>query len=345
MRIFAREKHQNIIQVIAVYQWNDQINFVFPFYPQNLHDILHSSSPQNPFDDDDKGVKHWLWTQMVGVADGLKTIHSPRHVSVGSDSALSFVGFHYDLKPANILVAFNRCLKITDFGQSWIKERSTDQEAYGNYRGGSLVYRPPEACPPREVIERTQRMGEILQQQTKEAAYNLHGLTKFHNVYDVWSLGCIMIEVITFIFGGGPPAVDKFKSDRDNENTGIAFHNGQNGSKARLKQSVENAIVGCTSDEQCETLGLATSDYMHGLSELLRNMLDVNQGSRCTSDHVVEELAKLRDDYEDNDTPEDELARRIKHRPLDGYDEVLSCLKSSFMHMLASPTSWDAWYP
>ena len=330
LRLFARERHENIVQVISVYQWNDQINFIFPFYPHNLHDVLHSTALLEFSDDDDKSFKHWLWIQMIGVADGLKTIHSPRNLSLDPLGLTLFVGFHFDLKPANILVTPNGVLKITDFGQSWIKARSADDESDGHYRGGSLVYRPPEACPTRKEVTDVEMTS---QRQAEGSAHRSSGLTKFRNVYDVWSLGCIMIEVIIFIFRGGPSAVKQFLIDRDNEHTGIAFHNGQGGFGARLKQSVQNAIKQCSSDEQCETLSPASLSYLQELSDLLRHMLDVSQDLRCTSEEVVDKLVKLQAEFDDSETPEDEITKRIKHRSLAGYDEVVPNSSDSFMHM------------
>ena len=335
LRIFAREQHDHIVQIISVYQWQDSINFIFPFYPHNLYDVLHASGVTYP-SSNEPGVRHWLWDQMVGVADGLETIHSLRNLRTGSQDAL-FVGFHYDLKPANILVTVGNILKITDFGQAWIKEIKQNDESYGNYRGGSLIYRPPEACPTRKEIEQVNKEQKDSDRRSAGKGKDHEALPRIHNVYDVWSLGCIMLEVLEFIWHGGSSAVDRFQRDREEENSGITFHNGQGGARAERKQAVTAVIDLFSSQEQGSAPNVASTLYLRGLSILLKDMLCVDSNVRHTSSKVVSDLLRLRKEFDDNDTPEDGLVKYLKHRPLGGYDETPTSERRSFIHMSVIP--------
>ena len=54
---------------------------------------------------------HWLWSQIAGAAAGLRTIHNP-HENHARHDGKRIVGFHFDLKSANILVTDEGDLKI-----------------------------------------------------------------------------------------------------------------------------------------------------------------------------------------------------------------------------------------
>ena len=93
--------------------------------------------------------------------------------SVEGESAI-----HFDIKPSNVLV--NRSSRvsprfdfvITDFGLAHIK--TTEGGGSGTHdRGGDDAYAPPEIMLPTQ-----------------------------NRKYDVWSLGCIFLEIVTFLVRG-----------------------------------------------------------------------------------------------------------------------------------------------
>jgi serine/threonine protein kinase len=157
LRVIDKQGHDNIIDIIAFYSWRDEVNFVFPFVELNLYHVLHHDwRPEHvaePSHIDCRG--HWLWQQLIGVADALRTIHNPP-IQSWPDSG-KIVGFHFDLKPANVMVRHDGRLLVTDFGQSMVKLVQENEPIYGDYIGGDYAYQPPEVCPSRTVWKETLR--------------------------------------------------------------------------------------------------------------------------------------------------------------------------------------------
>ena len=79
---------------------------------------------------------------------------------------------HFDLKPDNILVERDGKWLITDFGQAALTEqrRGTTPRVGGHF--GTDAYAPPE-------IDDTSM--------------------DFGRAYDIWSLGCITLEITAFV--------------------------------------------------------------------------------------------------------------------------------------------------
>jgi len=113
---------------------------------------------------------------MLGVAKALEKIGGPNGAEAifGPSDKPQFQGVHFDLKPANILVDDDGTWIISDFGQSTFRETSINSSRVVN-QGGTDAYAPPEID-------------------------NLD--SRFSRRYDIWSLGCIMLEVMAFVLLG-----------------------------------------------------------------------------------------------------------------------------------------------
>jgi len=162
--------------MIKAYRHGDTFNLIFPLAKTNLDHLLRdpvhdtSNSIQGPVE------LHSVWDQLLGVASALREIGGPNSTDgvSGPSNKQEFHGMHFDLKPANILIDDQGVWIISDFGESTFQETSRSTSRVVN-RGGTDAYAPPEID-------------------------NLD--TQFSRRYDVWSLGCIMLEVTAFVILG-----------------------------------------------------------------------------------------------------------------------------------------------
>ena len=313
LRIFTQQRHENIVRALWFYEWREHINFVFPFIEGTLESLLKGNceSPVKDYARNRKSPNNWLWIQMVGVAEALKVIHNPQS-SIFKQNDRRAVGFHFDLKPANILVTEKGILKISDFGLSLIKKVSPSSTSYGFFRGGAPRYQAPEVSLTNEDIS-----------------------DEVRNKYDVWSYACIVLEIMIYLFEEeGKKKLKELEEQMDAESSGCAFH--YNG---KLKKSVEKAI------QQAGGYATAGSDqsaydaWASDMTSYIRIMFEFRPESRPSSTQVFDKLSSLQTEYEER--PSDEIGLEImmnaqKEYPKDKFDQVYWCTDSgnrSFIKM------------
>jgi serine/threonine protein kinase len=179
----------------------------------------------------------WFIGQCSGIARGLRKIH---HLSTElSQKTVNLVnakqmilggkewGRHGDIKPENILW-FGECqdkrdhLVISDFGLTRFNSaHSRSKVQQDQIQGFSGTYRPPDLHLEDQPISQN---------------------------YDVWSLGCVFLEFLSWFLLGYEQTVDVFTQGRMNdgqkgdirEDTFFTFENGPlvTPRKAKLKDSV-----------------------------------------------------------------------------------------------------------
>ncbi|GAP89948.1 putative serine threonine protein kinase [Rosellinia necatrix] len=181
-------KHDNVIQCIAAIDKKDKYYLLFPWADGGSLQDFWENVPRPPLSP--KFVKGTL-IQLRGLAEALKTLHDYKggvasfREGAGADNVNSMGGGirHGDLKPANILRFMPQddndigILKIADMGLA--RHHEVNTRLRGNAtttRFGSARYEPPEAEPP--SLKPTSRL------------------------YDVWSMGCIVLELIIWLLDG-----------------------------------------------------------------------------------------------------------------------------------------------
>lgn len=164
--------HPHLIEAISAYERGTDRCFVFPWAPGgNLRELWSRyisgvTSQQH---------HHWAWTQIRGLADGIKRLHANKTR-------------HGDLKPENILIFDGDdksglgVLVIADVGIAKFHAEETRVRQARNYvttsKHGTLRYEPPE-------IDHPKGEGQYISRR-----------------YDCWSLGCVLLEFIIWLLCG-----------------------------------------------------------------------------------------------------------------------------------------------
>jgi serine/threonine protein kinase len=382
LRIIDEQRHDNIIDVVAFYSWRGELNCVFPFVELTLYEVLHENWKPESMAAPARFPEHWLWQQMILVADALQTIHNPPK-QLRPDLGI-VVGFHFDLKPKNILVTPDGILKITDFGQSMVKMVEEKEYAYGTYIGGDFAYGPPEVAPTRNEIKElvlppslqssrqfpdpptppstTSRNNSTAashrasyDSRKRSSTKSLHSpsgalpeselvrkesfatsvfgpsstssevpkLTATAN-YDVWSLACIMTEVLAFIFEGGADAVKNFESLRREEGRDLSFHKGIQDQDC-LKDCVRrkfHAFRAVDHPDATFKLGQPGS-YLSDVVGLLEDMFVADPARRLSSARVVTKLNTIDANHKEDSDPNTDILHVMRNlRPIEGFTEL-----------------------
>ncbi|KAK9414556.1 putative Protein kinase domain-containing protein [Seiridium unicorne] len=161
-------RHSHLIQAHAAYQRGKDRGFVFPWADRgSLSDLWRRDRISL-----DQALLSWIVSQISGLVEGITLLHGEHDEGIR----------HGDLKPENILVFSNNTdawgtLVIADVGLAKFHATYT-RERYDptTTRSGSRRYEPPEV----------QEGG------------------KFSRRYDMWSLGCILLEFVIWALLGSP---------------------------------------------------------------------------------------------------------------------------------------------
>jgi serine/threonine protein kinase len=204
LKKFSGDSHPHLVSLLATYEQFKLFYLIFHWAEADLVDYWKERNP-NP--SVDYKTILWMAQQCKGIANGLCKIHhyesssSKVHPTLDQNShgltgqnlappsshapaseMEQLYGRHGDIKPANVLLFLESgeddtmgTLKLTDFG---LAEFNTVHSR--SYKPKSKVavspsYRPPECDLQGGVIGRS---------------------------YDIWTLGCLYLEFITWLLGG-----------------------------------------------------------------------------------------------------------------------------------------------
>ena len=172
-----RRNHPNIIPLLASYTLETDesghfvktLHLLFPLAEMDLADWMAKPQiPSNVASLSKQDRQRYLYRSMYELVSGISYLHR----DFGG-----MVTAHHDLKPRNILVVKDK-LKIADFGHSHLRPIIDGSATEGVSGLGTYEYQPPEYY-----------------NQDGSRAEVKHG-----RAFDVWGVGCIVIELATLVF-------------------------------------------------------------------------------------------------------------------------------------------------
>lgn len=204
LRRFASRDNDFIIKLLCTFEWRNHYYFLFPWADGNLYDFwVHHPEPLAPLQQ--PSTAKWFSTQCLGLATALRDIHrGDANSAIRLSPRQKNHGKHGDIKPENILFfkpgseAWHARFMISDLGEAEFHS-TTSMEV----DAGGVLYTPSYSAPELRV--------------KKVSMPN----------YDIFSLGCVLLEFVTWYLSGFNE-VEKFEEERlkEQEASVYSFHPG-----------------------------------------------------------------------------------------------------------------------
>lgn len=186
--------HQHIITLLATYQQGDNYCFVFPAADCDLDDYIRKKPgllelPQDsPGSAINAGTARWLSEQIVGLVAAVNLMHGDNPDRLTANPKFTR---HGDLKLENILWFRSKTNKngifvVGDLGLADIHGENSRSNVANENLPVTMTYRAPECDIKGANISRA---------------------------YDIWTLGCVFLEIIAWALGGNAQRV-KFSRER-----------------------------------------------------------------------------------------------------------------------------------
>lgn len=206
LKAFSGRNHSHLVRLLATYRYRGKYCLIFPWADANLRRYWNENRILKPT----HSSFMWILRQCHGLCSALMSIHEYRPSlnastdmdkrRTGDDQREGLYGRHGDIKPENILwftakgadeisslQADTGTLALADFGLTDFhdKRERTRSMTRGTTTRGTPTYAPPD---------------QVLRQRISRA-------------YDIWSLGCVFLELITWVVYGAE-GLTKFEDNR-----------------------------------------------------------------------------------------------------------------------------------
>ncbi|KAI0539472.1 kinase-like domain-containing protein [Xylaria digitata] len=270
LRRFHNTKHPHLVTLLASYTHQNRHYLIFPWATHDLRSYWEKEQPTP--DSENVDLVQWICKQLWKLSDAVSHIHLlDEDTNVPEETRL--YGRHGDLKSENILWYKSK----TGFGNLVI----TDMGLSKTHRFESRTY-----VPQHQVIA-TRRY------QPPEVEYE-NG--KMGRTFDIWTLGCMFLEFLSWLHGGFKALQNMEDSMRassirrrteTNEYFEWVYVEEVEYYTVRVKKVVTKLI---------ETLRRDSSQFTYDLLDIIENrMLVVDRDDRISAKELVEKMKDLDD--------------------------------------------------
>lgn len=275
------------------------------FMPLAIYDLRQYMMSSHPMRPDSRKGRVAIIESARGLADGLDYLHTKLKTKEGDD----LICYHVDLKPENILIFPDKTpegerylWQISDFAMSYVKYRQQGQEQDTVIDLRGRFARRPEPTShdsPASKAEGQLGKGTCLAPECMETSPTISTNS------DVWSLGCVISIVFTYL-DDGAQGVTKYAAKR-------AAHSRANGCDQFFIRSKNNprlhpAIK--TWQRRLMKTARSRSKREGKEVELILRFLETDvfqeQSKRCDARSLEQNLSKVLGTYEELELPIDQ---------------------------------------
>ena len=144
----------------------------------------------------------WLLEQLIGLAEGIQRVHHLALHEEGTARRPEATGFHHDLKPDNILV-------FVDPKQS---------NSYGTFKIGDFGSGRAQMLTRSGMYKETPQFTDKYNGAPTYTSPDRLIVGQMSRTSDMWSLGCIFLEILDWAFLSKGPSRRSFSKDRLEQN-------------------------------------------------------------------------------------------------------------------------------
>lgn len=304
-------KHEHLVQLLATYVHKGKYHLLFPFTEANLR-IFWEAVPTPNWN---RATYLWVLGQITGLASALMAIHlyksNPayktdlgkpgpvfsRFMTAGRKNVEIATGEekfgrHGDMKPDTILWRGNEkdlnshgTLIITDLGLCDIYRANSVSKVSPNDLRGSQTYMAPEL---------------VLMMPVSRA-------------YDIWGLGCIYLEFITWLLTG-VVGLEKFHDSRCNptldseveDDAYFTLHQSANGKYTTTRPAVVECIKSLRQNHKCSAMIREVLDLVEKFMLLVDPQARINAVNLHSRLWDIHQRSKKEAEYLAGTRPHDE---------------------------------------
>ena len=253
-------KDRHLLQVHKAFKHGSHGIVIMPLAKNSLKAFLNEPTDSDQNIQPNEIQNHPFWSRLLSIAEALGKLHKFSVAESGIDGPI--FGYHFDIKPANILIDDFDEFILSDFGQAYFRRvaDATSSKVIG--MGGTESYAPPEI-----------------------------DFGRVNRKYDVWSLGCVFLEITWYLIMGSSGISKLNKCRRSVSRTrrdDRYFSQDQNGVYSLKKQVREGT------DKALDMISAPPARlFMDHIVALIYRMLEPNVDKRLSAENVASDLGQI----------------------------------------------------